>query len=98
MNGTATLDAPSGASLSIFDRSGLAALSDLETSAWRELFEHLPKQQSAFLAGNPHSAEYPWPRQCLRDWSRVWEYPYAAHHIRRWHAEQDGHSAPVVDF
>jgi hypothetical protein len=60
-----------------FDRSGLAALSDLQTEEWRELFTSLEDQQREFLAKEEafRSADYPWPRDPLHTWSRVWEYP-----------------------
>jgi SAM-dependent methyltransferase len=75
-----------------FDRSGLAALSDFETPEWQALFSTLEKQQEEFLAMERQfrSAEYKWPRDPLHTWSRVWEYPYAYHHLestrRQWTA------------
>lgn len=67
-----------------FHRCGLAALSDLETEPWRELWNCLLGEQERFLAHETEfrSREYSWPRDALRNWSRVWEYPYVHHHLR----------------
>jgi 2-polyprenyl-3-methyl-5-hydroxy-6-metoxy-1,4-benzoquinol methylase len=69
---------------SIFDRSGHAALSDLKTSEWHSVFRDLEEMQREFLNLEHcfRSAEYRWPRDPLHTWSRVWEYPYAYHHLR----------------
>jgi 2-polyprenyl-3-methyl-5-hydroxy-6-metoxy-1,4-benzoquinol methylase len=66
-----------------FDRGGLAALSDLQTPEWRKLFERLEKEQAEFQSYDSQfrSPEYKWPRDPLHTWSRVWEYPYAYHHL-----------------
>jgi SAM-dependent methyltransferase len=70
----------------VFDRSGIAALSDLQTSQWHELFELLENEQKIFLRKEPdfRSAEYKWPRDPLHTWSRVWEYPYVYYHLKCW--------------
>jgi len=69
-----------------FDRGGLAALSDLRTSEWQELFGFLEQEQAAFLEQEAkfRSPEYKWPRDPLHTWSRVWEYPYVYYHLRKW--------------
>jgi len=66
-------------------RSGLAALSDLGTTEWRELFEVLQAEQDLFLQKESEfrSHEYKWPRDPLNNWSRRWEYPYVYHHLRQ---------------
>jgi SAM-dependent methyltransferase len=66
-----------------FDRSGAAARSDLDTEAWRALFARMEQDQARFLARESEfrSPEYPWPRDPLHTWSRVWEYPYVFHHL-----------------
>jgi SAM-dependent methyltransferase len=70
----------------IFNRSGLAALSDLETQDWKELFDFLEKEQTAFLKKEREfrSQEYKWPHDALHWWSRVWEYPYVYYHLKVW--------------
>ena len=70
----------------VFDRSGLAALSDLQTSEWKETFTALEAVQREFLENEAHfrSPDYPWPRDPLHNWSRVWEYPYVFHHLKAW--------------
>lgn len=83
-----------------FDRSGLAALSDLQTEEWRELFRTLEGQQREFLAKEEafRSANYPWPRDPLHTWSRVWEYPYCYYQLRSWRASWTAQDKPrVVD-
>ncbi|MBX5462346.1 MAG: class I SAM-dependent methyltransferase [Steroidobacteraceae bacterium] len=69
----------------IFDRSGFAALSDLKTHTWRDIYERLKQAQTEFLARSRdfRSPEYIWPRDPLRTWSRLWEYPYVYHHLHR---------------
>ncbi len=68
---------------SAFDRSGLAALSDLQTQEWRDSFSVLEKEQSAFrqMGNEILDPDYQWPRDPLYQFSRVWEYPYVYHHI-----------------
>lgn len=85
----------------VFDRSGLAALSELETREWRELFSLLEKEQSEFLAkeGEFRSREYKWPRDPLHTWSRVWEYPYTYHHLQQARTQWPADPPPrVVDL
>jgi SAM-dependent methyltransferase len=70
----------------VFERSGLAALSDLSAPAWSNLLTFLEREQEKFLAQEPQfrSPDYPWPRDPLHTFSRIWEYPYAYHHLKRW--------------
>lgn len=65
------------ASQNVFDRSGLATLSDLQTLEWHDLFGLLEREQALFLEkeGQFQSPEYPWPKDPLHTWSRVREYP-----------------------
>jgi SAM-dependent methyltransferase len=72
----------------VFDRSGIAALSDLQAEEWKVAYSFLEKEQNEFLAKESRfrSPEYKWPRDPLHRWSRVWEYPYAYHHLKQWHA------------
>lgn len=69
-----------------FERSGLAAVSDLQTPEWRELFALLENAQASFLEKETlfRSQEYKWPRDPLHWWSRVWEYAYVYYHLRQW--------------
>lgn len=84
-----------------FDRSGLAAISDLETPRWKELFALLEKQQGEFLAKESafRSPEYKCPRDPLHTWSRVWEYPYTYHHLQQARTQWPDDPPPrVVDL
>lgn len=69
----------------VFRRSGLAALSDLESPVPRQLFSLLEQEQDAFLKRQSGflRPDYPWPRDPLHTWSRVWEYPYTYYHLKR---------------
>lgn len=82
-----------------FNRSGLASLDDLSTPLWRSCFSRLESIQSEFLAARPHCPDYPWPRDPLHNWSRVWEYPFVYHHLQFHNASLSGHRLPqVVDL
>jgi len=69
-----------------FERSGIAALSDLRSDAWRSIYSLLEKEQETFLAQEDRfrSPQYKWPRDPLHTWSRVWEYPYVYQNLQRW--------------
>lgn len=83
-----------------FERSGLAARSDLLTQEWLELFHSLEKEQEIFLIHEDRfrSPGYKWPRDPLHTWSRVWEYPYVYHHLKIWRAKFSGGMPLVVDL
>ncbi|MDX9746412.1 MAG: class I SAM-dependent methyltransferase [Syntrophales bacterium] len=82
----------------IFNRSGLAALSDLNTPEHNEIFCKLEKKQRAFLdkESDFRSKEYKWPRDPLHNWSRVWEYPYVYYHFASLLNTLPAGSRPVV--
>jgi len=83
-------------SISPFDYSGMASLTDLASPAWRSLFGELERSQSRFQAQHARilDAEYKWPRDPLHTWSRGWEYAYVAHHLGR----AEGQDNRVIDF
>jgi SAM-dependent methyltransferase len=86
---------------SVFDRNGHAALSDLQTKEWKDLFAFLEKEQAIFQekATALLSKDYPWPRDPLYNFSRVWEYPYIFHHILKLKDEGlIGMDARIVDL
>jgi SAM-dependent methyltransferase len=90
-----------GRRVSVFERSGLAALSDLNSPEWRDLFSALKKEQQLFLKHESafRSPEYIWPRDPLHNWSRQWEYPYVYHNLRRLREERSGPiPARVIDL
>ena len=80
------------------DRNGLAALSDLKTEAWNGVFRSLEREQSDFLARQPgfRRPESTWPVDPLHTWSRVWEYPYVYHHLKRWRSGRAASAMPKV--
>lgn len=84
-----------------FDRSGVAAVSDLQTPVWRELFSILESAQEDFLSKQHlfRSATYKWPLDALHNWSRVWEYPYVYLQMRKFRQAQGAsHLAKVADI
>lgn len=88
------------ANLSLFDRCGLAALSDLESPGCRDLVNFLEKKQDSFLSheNNFRSLEYKWPRDPLHTWSRIWEYPYIYYHLKKLRGRYEDNYSVVVDF
>jgi len=86
---------------SLFARSGLAALSDLSSPEWREIFTLLESEQAMFLKHESsfRSPDYIWPRDPLHTWSRAWEYPYVFHHLQALRgACNRGDFARIVDL
>jgi SAM-dependent methyltransferase len=83
---------------SCFQRSGMAALSDLKHPDHAALFGILEREQAEFSKKEDQfrSQDYKWPRQPLYDFSRVWEYPYAYHHLRSYKANFQEPSRPLV--
>jgi SAM-dependent methyltransferase len=84
-----------------FAHSGLAAVSDLQHPAWRELFGSLLAVESRFLQHESQfrSPEYKWPRNVLETWSRCWEYPYAYFQLRVFRHQPSPRQLPqVVDL
>lgn len=71
-----------------FERSGIAARSDLDDPAVCVLLRRLEFLQSRFLEAEPsfRSDSYGWPRDPLHTWSRVWEYPYVLYWLEKWQA------------
>ena len=70
--------------LSVFQRCGLAALSDLASPEHRDIFANLELEQEAFLDKESEfrSPGYRWPRDILHFFSRIWEYPYVYYHLK----------------
>ena len=70
--------------LTAFKAAGFAARSDLDKTAYRELFRELEAAQDGFLASSEQfrSPDYRWPHDALNCWSRIWEYPYIYQHMR----------------
>lgn len=82
-----------------FNRAGLASLDDLSTPVWRSLFSHLESIQNEFTVAQPHCPEYPWPRDPLHNWIRVWEYPFVYRHLQSNPGSAMPHSkAQIVDL
>ncbi len=81
-----------------FNRSGLAALSDMESPRYQEIFSNLEKEQESFLDKEPvfRSEDYKWPHDPLHNFSRVWEYPYVYYHLASYLKMLPQNSCPVV--
>lgn len=81
-----------------FDFTTLAALSDLTSPRWKELYASLEVQQAEFLSheGEFRSEEYKWPRDALHNWSRIWEYPFVYHNTHKWRTAQPPMEQPLV--
>lgn len=84
--------------LSVFQRCGLAALSDLASPEHGDIFANLELEQTAFLdmEAEFRSKEYKWPRDPLHDWARVWEYPYVYYHLAAYMETLPQDYKPVV--
>ncbi|MDD3814927.1 MAG: class I SAM-dependent methyltransferase [Desulfocapsaceae bacterium] len=82
----------------VFERSGLASLSDLKSPAHKKIFSTLEKEQQLFLDMEIEfrSKNYKWPRSPLYDFSRVWEYPYVYQHLAAYLDASPQKSKPVV--
>jgi SAM-dependent methyltransferase len=81
-----------------FDYTTLAAVSDLRSARWKEVFALLEAQQTEFLSREKEfrSKDYKWPRDALHNWSRIWEYPFAYHNIEKWRRSLPNTAPPVV--
>jgi UDP-N-acetylglucosamine 2-epimerase (non-hydrolysing) len=80
--------------------SKVASIDDLGSSIVADLLGHCERVQAEFLRQDHRfrSEGYEWPRDALHSWSRVWEYPYVLHHLRRWRSELDGKPGMILDF
>lgn len=70
----------------IFERSGIASLSDIQSEQFKRIFALLEDNQASFLMNEKSflSPDYKWPRDPLHTWSRVWEYPYVYYQLNAW--------------
>lgn len=84
--------------VSVFQRCGLAALSDLLSSEHQDLFSILEKDQNDFTEKEAEfrSKEYKWPRKPLYNFSRVWEYPYVYSHLESYLRTLPQGSNPLI--
>jgi SAM-dependent methyltransferase len=76
----------------------MALLTDLKTPQYERLFRQMEGEQAAFLSREREfrSPEYRWPKDALNNWSRIWEYPFAYHHLAEWATREPG--TQVLDF
>jgi SAM-dependent methyltransferase len=83
---------------SIFDRSGLVAVSDFETAEWRQSFRLLELEQLNFSRHEDEfrSPEYRWPRKPLNSFSRCYEYPYVYFQLCSMREAWSGKNNPAV--
>ena len=82
------------------NRSGMAALSDMECPEYKKYFSLLEADQEYFLDKEQsfRSQEYKWPRDSLHCWSRIWEYPYVYYHLKNEKKLGERTNIRVVDF
>lgn len=87
-------------SASSFDYAGLATLGDLDDPAYRQTYALLEQLQAEFLAHERQfrSPGYKWPRDALHNWSRIWEYPYAYHHLKQMVEARAGGPVRIADI
>ena len=85
---------------SVFDYSGPANLLDVTSIEWKQSFRQCEEAQSIFWRRNLYPSDYPWPRDPLHTWSRLWEYPYVRQHLADFmRSRLSGSKRPVVvDF
>jgi SAM-dependent methyltransferase len=67
----------------LFQRSGFAALSDLQRPDYRSVLKRLEDVEDDFVRAAPQfrNPEYIWGTETLHTWSRAWEYAYVFEHI-----------------
>lgn len=82
----------------VYQRCGLAALSDLASPDYQDIFSQLEKEQEDFLDKESEfrSNKYKWPRDPLHDFSRIWEYPYVYRHLADYIEMLPQNPKPVV--
>lgn len=81
--------------------AGLAHRQDLDEPSLKELLATLEQHQSEFHAfeSSFRSREYRWPRDAIKNWSRVWEYPFVYSHLLPWIQDQASNAKPRgLDF
>jgi 2-polyprenyl-3-methyl-5-hydroxy-6-metoxy-1,4-benzoquinol methylase len=84
----------------ILDRCGLADVSELEHPEVREIIRELERVQESFLAKESlfRNPNYQWPRDALHNFSRIWEYPYAYHHLLQAFPRLEPRTISVADL
>lgn len=82
------------------DACGFTARQYLSGAAWSSLVRDLEDEQAEFLSRESsfRSDEYRWPRDPLHTWSRIWEYPYVLHNLRRIVDASGTRTLAVMDF
>jgi SAM-dependent methyltransferase len=88
---------PDGAMSSLLT-NGFASLCDLSDSECRKVLEQLTAFEKTFLDTGPHDPTYPWPRDALHWWSRIWEYPYAWINLHPLITRDRSGMTPILDF
>lgn len=83
---------------SVFERSGIADVRDLQDPEWLSIISELETRQLEFLEREPHSPEYAWPKDALHFWSRIWEYPYVYYHLRCLQKKVRQHPLRILDY
>jgi ubiquinone/menaquinone biosynthesis C-methylase UbiE len=79
--------------------NALASVSALDAISYKECFKKMESEQERFLEKETQfrSPEYIWPRDALHNWSRIWEYPFVYHHLRKL-AANSGKPLKIADI
>ncbi|GAC1506233.1 MAG: hypothetical protein NVS1B14_11610 [Vulcanimicrobiaceae bacterium] len=83
-----------------FDRSGYAALSDLRSPGYPELFAFLETVQRGFLdrLSAFRDPKYGWESDTLHNWSRAWEYAFVLRHLKGEQQRCEPRRLQAIDF
>lgn len=88
--------------INIFQKSGLAELKDLENKEYQKVYTFMDDYQTSFLSKKKEfrSKEYEkkWPDEALKNWSRIWEYPYVYNGIKESIKKIDSEEIKILDF
>ncbi len=85
----------------IFKRCGLASVVDFQSKQWAALFRLMVVEENRFLSheNDFRGPDYIWPKEALKNWSRVWEYPYVYSHLQAWMASgRNDRALTFVDY
>ena len=85
--------------MNYFQFNTYALIDDLNDVVHKKILTNEIIFQDNFLKSKVHfrSKDYKWPNDAIRNWSRVWEYPYVEFHIERYFNEKS-RKLKIIDF